>query len=189
MAQGVILAAGYASRAMTNKMLLPIENQSMIERAIEGMKPFVSMIYVVTGHYHESISAHLKNNPLVKCIYNPSYEQGMFSSVLVGVKETSEDFFILPGDCPFVSQLTYEKLLSGTKQIRVPNFKQRNGHPIWIAKALKNELLDEPIISNLKAFRNYHNFEMISVDDPNVLVDIDTQIEYESIINQNKGSD
>jgi molybdenum cofactor cytidylyltransferase len=189
MTQGVILAAGYASRAKTNKMLLPIENQSMIERAIEGMKPFVSMIFVVTGHYHDAISSHLKDNPLVKCIENPSYENGMFSSVLMGVNETSEDFFILPGDCPFVSQKTYQKLLAGTKTMRVPNFQHKNGHPIWISKELKNDLLQEPITSNLKLFRNRYDFEMIDVKDPNVLIDIDTQKEYNTILNQIKGSD
>ena len=189
MAQGVILAAGYASRAKTNKMLLPIENQSMIERAIEGMKPFVSMIFVVTGHYHDAIHAQLKNNPLVKCIENRTYEQGMFSSVLIGVTETREDFFILPGDCPFVNQKTYEKLLMGHKEIRVPNFREKNGHPIWISKDLKNELLAEPITSNLKSFRNRHDFEMIAVEDPNILIDIDTPNEYKHILNQIKGSD
>ena len=59
MADGIILAAGYSSRAKTNKMLLIFKNKSLISHAIDGMMPFVSHVFVITGHYHQEIEEAL----------------------------------------------------------------------------------------------------------------------------------
>ncbi|MBN2300409.1 MAG: nucleotidyltransferase family protein [Acholeplasmataceae bacterium] len=178
MAEGIILTAGYSSRAETNKMLLIQNNKSLICHAIDGMKPFTRHIYVITGYYHEDIEQALKNIQGVTCIYNKNYDQGMFGSIQTGVNVVSDDFFVLPGDCPFVSAKTYESLLMGNKEMRVPSFSGRKGHPLFIQKHLINPLLAEPIDSNLKYFRNQHDLEVIDTDDPNVIIDIDTMADF-----------
>ncbi|MBE0701220.1 MAG: nucleotidyltransferase family protein [Acholeplasmataceae bacterium] len=174
MAQGIILAAGYASRAASNKMLFELDGKTILEHAIDGMRPFVSHIFVVTGHYEPSISAKLKGLPNITTVHNASYHLGMFSSVQKGVFMVSESFFILPGDCPFVSKKTYLRLLSGSKPIRVPSHQHQRGHPLWIDIDFKDALLAEHSTSNLKVFRNKHDFETIEMNDPNILLDIDT---------------
>lgn len=181
MAQGIILAAGFSSRAKANKMLFEIQGVSLLEHAIASMKPFVSHIFVVTGHYESEINHRLSHDQSVSCIYNANYEKGMFSSIKTGVFVTDEDFFILPGDCPFVKKETYQALLHGDKQIRVPSYNRRRGHPIWIDFSLKESLLDEPIESSLKRFRDRHDFETIEVSDLHILDDIDTIFEYQNI--------
>ena len=87
----------------------------------------------------------------------------MFSSVLRGVKETSEDFFLIPGDCPFVKKETYLSLLKGKEDIRVPSYKGEDGHPIYISKRYKNELLSTSLDCNLKLFRDSKKYEIIDV--------------------------
>ncbi len=186
MAQGIILAAGFSSRAKSNKMLLEIRGVSLLEHAIMGMKPFVSHIYVVTGHYHKEINDRLSYDQHVSCIYNAQYEQGMFSSIKTGVFVVDEDFFILPGDCPFVQKETYQALLKGHHFIRVPSFNKQRGHPIWMDHSLAKELLKEPIDSSLKAFRNRYDFETIDVSDSHILDDIDTLIDYQKMILEDK---
>ena len=181
MPQGIILAAGAASRAKTNKMLLVHQGLPLIVHAINGMRPFVSKIYIVTGFYHDEIVATINEMEGVHFIRNLHPEVGMFSSVQVGVKEISDDFFILPGDCPFVKTTTYERLLKGFCDIRVPANKDRNGHPIFIRGTLKQALLDEPPESNLKDFRNKRGFEALVVDDPNIIIDIDTLEDYKKL--------
>ncbi|PKK96718.1 MAG: molybdopterin-guanine dinucleotide biosynthesis protein A [Tenericutes bacterium HGW-Tenericutes-3] len=178
MADGIILAAGYSSRAKTNKMLLVYKNKPLIRHAIDGMMPFVSHIFVITGHYHEEIMEALQGIKHVYCIENKNYHQGMFSSIQTGADVVSDDFFVLPGDCPFVHPSTYEKLLLGTKEMRVPSFMGRKGHPLFIAKHLIKPLIDEPVISNLKVFRNRYDLEIIETTDPNILTDIDTIEDY-----------
>jgi len=178
MADGIILAAGYSSRAKTNKMLLIFKNKSLISHAIDGMMPFVSHVFVITGHYHQEIEEALKGMKNVYCIENRNYHQGMFSSIQTGADVVSGDFFVLPGDCPFVHPSTYEMLLNGTKEMRVPSFLGRKGHPLFIQKHLIQPLIDEPNISNLKVFRNRYELEIIETTDPNVLTDIDTIEDY-----------
>jgi molybdenum cofactor cytidylyltransferase len=184
MAQGIILAAGYASRAKSNKMLFMVNGKTLIEHAINGMKPFVSHVFVVTGYYDQEIQELLSHINDVTCVYNTEYELGMFSSIQSGVFVVDEDFFVLPGDCPFVEETTYQKLLSGFKKIRVPSYHQQRGHPIWIDYSLKDVILKEPSSSNLKIIRNRYDFETIDVEDSHVLNDIDTLIDFEQIKKQ-----
>jgi molybdenum cofactor cytidylyltransferase len=178
MADGIILAAGYSSRAKTNKMLLLFENESLISHSINGMMPFVSHIFVITGHYHEEIKDALIGLNNVTCIENKNYHQGMFGSIQTGAKHVSDDFFILPGDCPFVKPLTYEKILKGSKEMRVPSYEGKKGHPLFIQKHLIKELIEEDASSNLRDFRNRHDLEVIETHDPNILKDIDTIEDY-----------
>jgi molybdenum cofactor cytidylyltransferase len=100
------------------------------------MRPFVSHVYVVTGRYHDELTAALAEEPDVTLIYNPDYEAGMFTSVLKGVSAVNEDFFLLPGDCPFVKKETYRALLNAKGLIRVPTYEGRSGHPIYISRSL-----------------------------------------------------
>lgn len=181
MTQGIILAAGYSSRVASNKMLLKHEGKFLLAHAIEGMLPIVDSIFVVTGHFHQEITEALQKYSNVTIVYNPNYPQGMFSSVQAGVRCATGDFFILPGDCPFVSLSTYKKLLAGTKDIRVPSYKEQTGHPLFIKHSLKEELLSEPSTSNLKVFRNRHDYEIIKTDDSQVLMDIDTPSDYQAL--------
>lgn len=184
MAQGIILAAGYASRAKTNKMLLMAIGKPLIEHAIDGMQPYVSHIFVVTGYYHQELSEFLKEKPSVTCVENKNYPTGMFSSVKKGAEAVSEDFFVLPGDCPFVSPETYELLLKGHKTIRIPSYQGQKGHPLFIQISLKGKLLKEANESNLRVFRDQHDAETIETNDPEILTDIDTIENYVHTINR-----
>lgn len=181
MAEGIILAAGYSSRTKNNKMLFSIGGKSFIRHAIEGMKPFVSHVFIVTGHYDQEIRKEVSDIKDASCVYNAQYDLGMFSSIQTAVKVISDDFFVLPGDCPFVKGSTYEALLHGSKEMRVPSFDGKKGHPLWISKHLIEPLLKEPIESNLKAFRNRYDLEIIEVHDPKILTDIDTNEDFQKL--------
>jgi molybdenum cofactor cytidylyltransferase len=188
MPQGIILAAGYSSRTSSNKLRLEVDGKSLIYHAILSMQPFVEHIYVVTGHYHESILEHVKSLCNVTCVKNDDYPKGMFTSVIVGAKMTDKDFFVLPGDCPFVSPETYQKILMGNKKMRVPVYQGRKGHPLWIDGSLRDALIHTELTSNLKMFRNQMGYEEIEVDDPNILIDIDTEEIYLKMRDLDKGA-
>ncbi|RJX27720.1 MAG: nucleotidyltransferase family protein [Acholeplasma sp.] len=181
MAQGVILAAGYSSRAQSNKMLFKIQEKTLLEHAIDGMRPYVTHIFIVTGHDNDTISSLVKYDPMVTCVFNADYDKGMFSSIKKGVFMTHEDSFLLPGDCPFVAGTTYEALLQCSDDLCVPSYHEQRGHPLLIRYAMIKRLKREPSDGTLKHFRNRMGFETIPVEDPNILVDIDTQEIYEEI--------
>ena len=91
MTECIILAGGISTRMGTNKMLLEYKGHPLIWHTIQSVAPFVSKIIIVTGKYDQEIRDALKDEK-VSFVYNKDYELGMFSSVLAGVKETSEDF-------------------------------------------------------------------------------------------------
>lgn len=191
MAEGIILAAGRARRAKTNKLMLTVDKSPLILHAVCGMRPFVTRIMVITGHYHEAISDAIKHLTGVQCVKNTEYDPGMFSSVRRGVFETREDFFVLPGDCPFVGPGTYKALLAACGLLRVPVLGNgRRGHPLFIKAALKPALLEAPEAETLKSFRDGHGFSEVLVDDDAILDDIDTTEGYLRIkgSRENQGS-
>lgn len=186
MAQGIILAGGFSSRTQNNKMRLEINGKPLIIYTIEAMRPFVNKIFVVTGHYDQDIRSFVKEDEKIKIVYNKDYPKGMFSSVLCGVKEVKEDFFIVPGDIPFINASTYSALLKGTKPVRYPSYQGKEGHPLFISIKLKESLLKEGMNSNLKAFRDKQDREVIEVNDKYILKDIDTLEEFEKVIKERK---
>ncbi len=186
MAEGIILAGGKSTRMKKNKMLLDFSGHPIIWHTINGMKPYVSRIIIVTGRYDKEIRDALKNEQ-VTFVYNKDYEKGMFSSVLAGVKETKDDFFVIPGDCPFVDGKTYQSLLNGTGDIRVPSYQGEDGHPIYISKKYKDELLKMSLDNNLKSFRDSKKYEIISVEDKNIVVNLNDVLDYENIKLTEKG--
>ena len=180
MITGIILAGGLSSRLNTNKLVLTVKGKALIRHAIDGMKPHVDKLIVVTGKYHEELLPHLKD---VFVVRNDRYEDGMFSSILEGVSHADGDFFILPGDIAFTKKETYEALLNDDFSIRVPAYKGKNGHPVFFLKENKDMILKMPRQSNLKEYLLQKGFKKIEVDDPNILKDIDTPEDYEKVLN------
>lgn len=183
----VVLAAGYSSRAGTNKMALTIDNQTVIARVIETLLVVCDKIVVVGGYNYESVKGLIQKYDRVKIVENKNYSKGMFSSVKRGVEEMTGDFFLIPGDYPMVKPSTYKTLMSGKKDFIVPTYKGRRGHPVLIKKNLIGSILKEPLDSNLKAFRDKCETEFLEIDDEGILMDIDTMEDYYKIRKLSEG--
>lgn len=188
MIEGIVLAAGYASRSKTNKMALAYQGKAIILHTIETMKMVCDRVIVVTGHYHREISDLLENLEGIDIVYNSDYHQGMFSSVKKGVAMVRNDFFLIPGDYPKVQASTYRKMLDVQGDIIVPSYNHRLGHPIYFKQKYHDEILNTDK-TNLKAFRNAHPFNILNVDDPGVLVDIDDLIDYQRMLKEEEEID
>ena len=173
MTECIILAGGKSERMGTNKLLLDYNGHPLIWHTIQSVRPFVSRIILVTGKYDKALREALKNEN-VEFVYNKDYELGMFSSVLTGVRQTKDDFLVLPGDCPFIKKETIKKILSGSGDIRYPKCGELEGHPLYISKKYKEELLSFGLDSNLKLFRDSKKCEIINVEDKNIAMNLNT---------------
>ena len=182
MAECIILAGGKSTRMGTNKLLLDYNGHPLIWYTIHSVLPFVTRIIVVTGKYDKELREALKDEQ-VEFVYNKDYELGMFSSVLIGVKETKEDFLVLPGDCPFVGPDTFKKVLNGKGDIRYPIYQNKEGHPLYISKKYKEELLSFGLDNNLKLFRDSKNCEIINVEDKNIVMNLNTILDLNKLNN------
>ncbi len=182
MTECIILAGGKSTRMGTNKLLLDYKGHPLIWHTIQSVSPFVSRVIVVTGRYDKEIRDALKNED-VTLVTNSDYEMGMFSSVLTGVRETKEDFLVLPGDCPFVSKDTFKKIINGNGDIRYPVYQNNEGHPLYISKKYKPELLSLGLDYNLKLFRDSKKCEIINVEDKNIVMNLNTILDFNKLDN------
>lgn len=180
--EGIVLAGGLSSRAGTNKLLLDINGKTVIEKSILGMYDICSRIIVVGGHRIDEIKDILYKYPKVELIYNSDYLNGMFSSVkkgLINIKE--ERFFLIPGDYPLVDKRTYKDMLSIDKDIVIPVYNKKRGHPLLMKSYLINEIISNNVFKTLRDFLSIKEITFIGVDDFGILLDIDTMEDYNSI--------
>ncbi|WP_315117711.1 nucleotidyltransferase family protein [uncultured Clostridium sp.] len=177
--EGIILAAGLSTRAGTNKLILDIDGKTVIERCIYGMYDLCSKIIVVGGHRMEEIKDILDKYPKVELVYNPDYLEGMFNSVKKGLSHIKEErFFLIPGDYPVISKKTYEKMLKVDRDIVIPVYNGNKGHPLLMKSYLIKELLEDIHYETLRDFISEKGFTSLNVEEPGILMDIDTMEDY-----------
>jgi len=190
---GVVLAAGFSSRADAFKMDLDINGKPVLQRVLDAMCFFCAHVFVVAGFKKERVFRLTEDYPKVTVVENANYADGMFSSVKTGVAAvTAPWFFFSPGDYPLISPGVYLRLLEacfteapgGTAAgVYIPVFADRKGHPILINSKLKPALVSEPVDSNLKVFINRTGFTPVPVQDSAILLDIDTPEDYNQALN------
>lgn len=182
--EGVVLAAGASSRtAPENKLALPLAGHSVLERSLQGMRPFCDHIYVVTGFFSAAVEGILKEYKDITLVYNPEYEAGMYRSVKAGIIRTHADaVFLLPGDCPFADAEVYRALLSTTGDVVVPLWRGRAGHPVLLRHPAVTALLADRNCGSLRAYISAWGPAQVEVDCPGILKDIDTQEDYRAAL-------
>jgi molybdenum cofactor cytidylyltransferase len=180
---GVILAAGYSSRAGDFKPGLDLFGRTILQRTIDSMSEYCDHIIVVGGHQFDTICSMVADIPKVKVVKNEHVELGMFYSVKTGIKDVLSDrFFILPGDQPVVNKDTYKTLIGYNVDIVIPRYKGKKGHPALFNSKLIAEILtwdDSEILRNY--IHSKENVVIVDVEDPGIGLDVDTQEDYEMI--------
>jgi len=178
---GIVLAGGSSTRAKVNKLLLEVDRKPLICHTINTISSFVDRVVVVTGKYHDELCKVITNAEIV---FNENHEKGMFSSVLKGVGAAlGNDVLLIPGDITNVSEGSIKSLTSGSKDIRIPSYNGKTGHPVYFSKDMLNELVNEPVDSRLCDFIAKHNdkVEIIEVNDKFINFDVDTIEDYNEL--------
>ncbi|WP_160724713.1 nucleotidyltransferase family protein [Bacillus sp. USDA818B3_A] len=186
----IVLAAGYSNRANAFKMTLPLGHMSVLEHTISIFEGLCSRVIVLGGFRAELIQEEIakmanKNTYSfqLKFVYNENFHQGMFTSIQKGCNEVkAETFFITPGDCPLVKKETVQLLAKHKGSVVIPSFQFKGGHPIKLSEQVKQKILETHPESNLRVVLNGYEKEYINVDDPGVIMDVDTQEDYQKAI-------
>lgn len=180
----IILAAGYSSRANTNKMLLSLRNKTVIECCIDSFYATCSKIYVVGGYRMEEIVPVLTKYDNLELVYNAHYPEGMFRSVKEGLTYIKGDrFFLTPGDYPLIKKETLDKMLDIDEPIVIPKYDGIGGHPVLMRSSLTPEILSGRFES-LREFITTKKPLYVEVDDIGVVTDIDYMEDYYRITSQ-----
>ena len=181
----VVLSAGESSRMGRPKALLPVENQTFIERIVSALRGgSIQRVIVVLGHNAEQLRPSIE--PLgVEIVVNPDYKQGQLSSLQTAVRFLENDpscdgMMVHLVDHPYLSPQLVETLVrrfnESKKRIALPVHSGKRGHPVIFSRALFAELLNAPMDQGAKAVVNAHRAETLEVetDEKGITLDIDT---------------
>jgi len=186
MVTGIVLAAGMSTRMGRCKQLLPLGGKKVIQRVVEQIMGQVGEIFVVVGHRGEEVAAELSDYP-VTCVENPDYRSGMLSSVQCGIRAVGkgEGFLLCLGDQPGIGVEVVKAVLAeaekGERGLVIPTNQGKRGHPIWIHRRYREEILQLTGDRGLKGVTRGHPDDTleIPVDDQQILVDLDTPADYQ----------
>ncbi|WNR45776.1 nucleotidyltransferase family protein [Paenibacillus roseipurpureus] len=185
--EAIILAAGLSSRAHDFKMTLQLGTMTVLEHTVSKFEGICKRVIVVSGFQCERIQEATsemqkknKYNMDIVDVVNPHFDQGMFSSVQRGCREVeASSFFITPGDCPLVQKETIWKLAQEKGEVVIPSYQWKGGHPIKLTGEIKTRILEAKPDSNLRAILQLYEKNYMNIDDPGVLMDLDTPKDFE----------
>jgi molybdenum cofactor cytidylyltransferase len=185
----IVLAAGLSTRMGKPKMLLPWGEKTVLEAVIEALfQAGITNPLVVVGAESEKITRRLKNYA-VQIVFNLNYVDGeMLHSLQAGLSALSPKFrgvFIALGDQPQIQPSTIQLLAKeyhkSQKNLIIPSYQMRRGHPWLVGSGFWTELLELNPPSTLRDFIQKHAAEIdyVKVDTPTILADLDTPEDYE----------
>jgi CTP:molybdopterin cytidylyltransferase MocA len=186
----VILAAGFSSRMQAPKPLLPFDNQQVfLEKILAeyrswGCGEMVVVMNEAIGNWVDSFHKRWKN---VGFVLNRHPELGRFHSLRLGLNELkqAEYCFIQNVDNPFVNQDLLDQLFMkrGENHFVKPVHQQKGGHPILINKMDMAFLkAQEDTDTNLRELLAKRECLEMEVDDPDILININTYEDYQQTI-------
>ncbi|MNR50640.1 Molybdenum cofactor cytidylyltransferase [compost metagenome] len=93
----------------------------------------------------------------------------------------ASSFFITPGDCPLVQKETIWHVANNNGKVVIPSFQMRSGHPILLANEIRKCILEAKADSNLRKILEGYEKNYVNVEDPGVLMDLDTPEDYKRV--------
>jgi molybdenum cofactor cytidylyltransferase len=146
----IVLAAGRGSRmGATPKLLLPLQDgRPIIRHAVSNVLEWnPSQVVVVVRPDLPAIEEALVDLP-VTCVPNPRYQEGMATSLAVGIGALSSPVdaaLVALGDEPYVAEHIVMRLvaayMSERKPITIPQYGEQAGPPTLFARSIFPELL------------------------------------------------
>lgn len=183
----ILLAAGKSSRMGSCKQLLPVGGSPAVVRCLDALiTGGVGEIAVVVADGGSPVSAAV-HGYAAGIVVNPEQEGDMASSVRAGrdgVAEDASGVIVALCDYPLVSAPAISALIAAHHEtpaaIIIPCHGERRGHPLLFPRAVLDELTEGKILRDLVR-RDPARIRCLDVDDPGVLLDMDTPEDYRRI--------
>ena len=181
MISAIVLAAGQSKRFGGIKQLV------LLGRVLANVRQArFDDVVVVLGAYAEQIRAEVPFQG-ERIVFNPDFARGMSTSIQAGLRALPDDAeaaMIVLGDQPFVTSRTMDLLIEEYRRTRpaavIPTYRGERGNPVIVDKSLFGRMMK---IEGDVGFRSILAAEPIgitemSTDDPGVVKDIDTAIQF-----------
>jgi molybdenum cofactor cytidylyltransferase len=190
MISAIILAAGESRRMGKTKLILDWRGKTILQHVLDTLRDSpVDEVVLVLGHEAERIRGGIQA-PGVKIVINPDYREGMSTSLRLGILAADPDtqaFLVVLADQPGINPEIISELIQNFRQafpgknIVVPVFKGRRGHPVLFGSKYRGEILAVEGDVGGREILAEHPEDILTVemDAEAVLVDIDTPEDYQ----------
>ncbi len=181
----VVLAAGMSQRMGRDKMREDLGGMTVLERTVAGaLSSGVREVVVVTRPESAGWVERLFRDKSVKLVVNHAYRQGLSTSVKAGIGVCGagvQAIIFAPGDQPLVGSAVYRALVAKHAEhlclAVYPAYDGRRGNPVLFDRRVLPKLLTLTGDTGGRAVLAGLSCEealAVPVNDPAVLVDIDT---------------
>jgi molybdenum cofactor cytidylyltransferase len=188
----LVLAAGLSQRmGADHKLLLPLGSKPLVRHAVETLQhAAIEEIVVVTGHRASEIENALAGTA-VRFVHNADFAAGMGGSLAAGAAaagDSCDGILVCLGDMPLVTPATVTALVAAFapargRDICIPVFQSRRGHPILFAARYRDRLQrlrGDAGARRIVEAEAAHVVE-VPVEDPGILADADTPEDFARI--------
>ncbi len=188
----VILAAGQSSRLGSPKQLLPYKDSTLLRHAAQvALEANIGPVLVVTGAHHEAVANAIEGLP-ISAAFNPDWQEGMASSLRVGLQAMVEAFPETDGilfmvcDQPYVSTSLLCSLVETQhktgKAIVASTYQGNTGTPALFHHSFFNKLLELKGDKGARLLLETYAGEVVTILFKEGVIDIDWKADWERLV-------
>ena len=192
----IILAAGSSSRFPGTKQLLHFNNKTLLQHVIdEAIESGAEPTIVITGANADEVEKEITQTN-VQIIRNENWKEGMASSIVAGVKKAItlnndiEKIIIAVSDQPFVSSALFRQLYQtqekNVQHIVACSYADTIGTPVLFTQNYFDALMSLQGDEGAKKILKVNSNDVATVDFPQGAIDIDTQKDYDDLLDRQK---
>jgi molybdenum cofactor cytidylyltransferase len=188
MISAIVLAAGASVRMGSPKALLKISGKTFLQHIVDVLASAgVHDVVLVLGANADVIKRQLDwfRGTVVT---NNDWNFGMLSSVIAGLgalgRPDIDGALFCPVDHPLITKEIVEGMVQAFsqshKQIVIPTYQGRRGHPVLFHSSLFPELIAAPMAVGARAVVHNHEKDLaeMATEDEGVIINIDTPEDY-----------
>ena len=190
----VVLAAGSSTRMGRNKLLLPLDGETLVRRAARAALAAADRVVVVLGHDEARVRAEL-DGLACAVVVNPDHARGVGTSVHTGVRAAAsadvDAIVVVLADMPFVTTDMIAALVGRYRATGAPLVVSHYGDvqapPTLYDRSLFAELLGIDDERCAKQVVRRHRDEADVVAWPeSALQDVDSPADYDGVVSQGR---
>ena len=189
MITGILLAAGAGKRFGGGKLKQVLPNGLAIcVASARNLVVAVDQVIAVVRPGDDATHELLAVEPNIKIVVCARAEEGMGHSLAAAVaaSRANTNWIIALGDMPLIRPQTIRSVAEAIEQgasFAMPTYRGQRGHPVGIHSTFRNVLLALEGDAGARAIiaGNKSAVQLIEVDDPGVLVDVDTVADYQNL--------
>ena len=187
-----ILAAGSSQRMGDNKLLLPFQDNTLINVVCKTIiDSYLKPVFVVTGFENKKVVESLPKS-IDKIVYNEDWSRGMATSINKAISSLPNNIdgnMIVLGDMPLITVKTINKLHqvflnNNGNKIIYADYLGKQANPVIFPRKFFDEILHLNGDKGCKKiiYKNRKSSIGVPIDSSEVIFDCDTKDDYSDLV-------